>query len=245
MAGARPRPHHRGDIDEARALFEEIAGPALRSLPPAEAGLERARLLGSAVGSGIVDRVFAMEAERGADIRERLMEYQLDGDFTFAGEDGAAARRPAARQDRSRRPARRRHVPADRLQDEVRARPRGRRCSCRSTAPACARRSRRRTAATSPPAKRCTCRSKASRRSCRSRSAASVRRADDVGRASAGRGARRHCRRPLSAAARDQESLHDVRVRGGVPASWRGREVEGPDADTRAAEGTEGSDRNA
>jgi ATP-dependent helicase/DNAse subunit B len=78
------------NIDEARALFEEIAGPALRSLPPAEAGLERARLFGSAVGSGIVDRVFAMEAERGAGIRERLMEYELDGTFTFVGEDGAA-----------------------------------------------------------------------------------------------------------------------------------------------------------
>jgi RecB family exonuclease len=75
---------------DARALFEEIAGPALRSLPPAEAGLERARLFGSAVGSGIVDRVFAMEAERGIDIRERLMEYELDDVFTFAGEDGGS-----------------------------------------------------------------------------------------------------------------------------------------------------------
>ncbi len=75
-------------MGEARALFEEIAGPALRSLPPAEAGLEHARLFGSAVGSGIVDRVFAMEAERGAGIRERLMEYELDGVYTFAGEDG-------------------------------------------------------------------------------------------------------------------------------------------------------------
>jgi len=78
------------NIDEARALFEEIAGPPLGALPPAEAGLERARLFGSAVGSGIVDRVFAMEAERGAGIRERLMEYELDGEFTFVGEDGAA-----------------------------------------------------------------------------------------------------------------------------------------------------------
>ena len=77
-------------IADARALFEEIAGPALRSLPPAEAGLERARLFGSAVGSGIVDRVFAMEAERGSGIRERLMEYELDGAFTFTGEDGVA-----------------------------------------------------------------------------------------------------------------------------------------------------------
>jgi RecB family exonuclease len=78
------------EIGEARALFEDIAGPALRSLSPAEAGLERARLFGSAVGSGIVDRVFAMEAERGTAIRERLMEYELDGTFTFIGEDGGA-----------------------------------------------------------------------------------------------------------------------------------------------------------
>jgi ATP-dependent helicase/DNAse subunit B len=74
---------------DARALFAEIAEPALRSLSPAEAALERARLFGSAVGSGIADRVFAMEAERGAETRERLMEYELDGEFRFAGEDGS------------------------------------------------------------------------------------------------------------------------------------------------------------
>ena len=77
------------EMAEARALFEEIAEPALRSLSPAEAGLERARLFGSAVGSGIADRVFAMEAERGVEIRQRLMEYELDDEFVFAGEDGS------------------------------------------------------------------------------------------------------------------------------------------------------------
>jgi RecB family exonuclease len=77
-------------MGDARTLFEEIAGPALKSLPPAEAGLEHARLFGSAVGSGIVDRVFAMEAERGAGIRERLMEYELDGVYAFIGEDGSS-----------------------------------------------------------------------------------------------------------------------------------------------------------
>ena len=78
------------DMADARALFAELAEPALRSLPPSEAGLERAKLFGSAVGSGIVDRVFTMEAERPAEIRERLMEYELDGTFTFAGEDGSS-----------------------------------------------------------------------------------------------------------------------------------------------------------
>ena len=38
------------------------------------------------------DRVFAMEAERGVEIRERLMEYELDGEFAFTGEDGASRR---------------------------------------------------------------------------------------------------------------------------------------------------------
>jgi len=77
------------DMDAARTLFAEIADPALRSLPLAEAGLERARLFGSAVSSGIVDRVFTMEAERAIGIRERLMEYELDDTFTFEGEDGS------------------------------------------------------------------------------------------------------------------------------------------------------------
>jgi len=77
------------NLTEARELFVEVCEPALASLSPSEAALERARLYGSAVGSGIADRVFAMEAERGVEIRERLMEYELDGEFTFTGEDGA------------------------------------------------------------------------------------------------------------------------------------------------------------
>ena len=77
------------NLDQARRLFVEVAGPALASLSPAEAALERARLFGSAVGSGIADRVFAMEAERGIDIGERLMEYELDGEFSFTGAEGS------------------------------------------------------------------------------------------------------------------------------------------------------------
>ncbi len=77
-------------MTEARELFVEVCEPSLASLSPSEAGLERARLFGSAVGSGIADRVFAMEAERDVEIRERLMEYELDGEFAFTGEDGAS-----------------------------------------------------------------------------------------------------------------------------------------------------------
>jgi RecB family exonuclease len=77
-------------IGDAEALFAEVCGPALASLAPSEAELERARLFGSAVGPGMASRVFAMEAERDAGIDERLMEYELDGEFTFVGGDGAA-----------------------------------------------------------------------------------------------------------------------------------------------------------
>ncbi|MGH9384682.1 MAG: PD-(D/E)XK nuclease family protein, partial [Vicinamibacterales bacterium] len=74
---------------EARALFESLCEQALESLGPADAALERSRLLGSAAGSGIGERVFTMEAERDIDIRERLMEYPIEGEFSFAKEDGS------------------------------------------------------------------------------------------------------------------------------------------------------------
>ena len=84
MAAARPRPHRRPSACPKRArCSSEICEQALAQLSPAEAALERDRLLGSAVESGIAHRVFAMEAERPARIVERLLEYPLQGDFTF------------------------------------------------------------------------------------------------------------------------------------------------------------------
>jgi RecB family exonuclease len=76
------------DVAEARALFEEFCEEALAELSPSEAVLERARLLGSAVGPGIAHRVFAMEADRPAEVTERLIEFPLQGDFTFRAPDG-------------------------------------------------------------------------------------------------------------------------------------------------------------
>ncbi|MCA1586301.1 MAG: PD-(D/E)XK nuclease family protein, partial [Acidobacteria bacterium] len=74
-------------LASARALFEELCEDALSALPPAEAALERARLLGSAVSAGIAHRVLAMEAERTVEVTERLLEFPLQGDFTFRGAD--------------------------------------------------------------------------------------------------------------------------------------------------------------
>ena len=75
-------------LAEARALFETIGEQALSTLSPAEAALERVRLLGSAISPGIAHRVFAMEAERPTEITERLLEAPLRGDFEFRARDG-------------------------------------------------------------------------------------------------------------------------------------------------------------
>ena len=83
----RIEPEH---VDEARRLFTEVAEQALASLSPAEAALERQRLLGSAVDPGIAHRVFALEASRPTPIVERLLEFALEGDFTFRSKEGAS-----------------------------------------------------------------------------------------------------------------------------------------------------------
>jgi ATP-dependent helicase/DNAse subunit B len=70
-------------LNEAREVFETLCETALADLSPAEAALERNRLLGSAVSPGIAHRVFAMEADRPTPIIERLLEYPLQGEFTF------------------------------------------------------------------------------------------------------------------------------------------------------------------
>jgi RecB family exonuclease len=75
-------------LPEARTLFESICEQALATLTPSEAALERNRLLGSAVSPGIAHRVFAMEADRPVPIVERLLEFPLQGDFTFRTHQG-------------------------------------------------------------------------------------------------------------------------------------------------------------
>ncbi len=75
-------------LPEARELFESLCESALEALSPSEAALERNRLLGSAVSPGIAHRVFAMEADRATPIVERLLEYPLQGEFTFASTSG-------------------------------------------------------------------------------------------------------------------------------------------------------------
>lgn len=77
-------------IDEARALFEEVAAPVLASLPDAEGALERAALFGSAVSPGAVDVVLGLEASRAEEVLERRLEYPLEGEFLL-GDEGRVA----------------------------------------------------------------------------------------------------------------------------------------------------------
>ncbi len=79
-------------LPAAHELFAAIAAPALATLPPGEAAIERLRLFGTAGSPGIARRVLAMEVERGGVVVDRLLEYELDGAFTFAAADGRTRR---------------------------------------------------------------------------------------------------------------------------------------------------------
>lgn len=75
-------------LDEARALMRNVAEPLLARLPEADAALERTRLFGSAISTGSADIVLGYEASAHADVRERWLEYRLEGEFTLGMQDG-------------------------------------------------------------------------------------------------------------------------------------------------------------
>jgi RecB family exonuclease len=78
-------------LDEARALFADVAEPLLARLPEGNASLERTRLFGSAIAMGLVDVVLGLEASRSGRVVERWLEYGLNGEFTL-GTPGPRAR---------------------------------------------------------------------------------------------------------------------------------------------------------
>jgi len=75
-------------LEEARLLFADVVEALLANLSPAEAGLERTRLLGSSAAAGLGEAVFRMEAERPVAVVERLLEHRLEGEFTIATTSG-------------------------------------------------------------------------------------------------------------------------------------------------------------
>jgi RecB family exonuclease len=73
---------------EAVAEFSRAADARLDALGDADRALERARLLGSAVATGLAERVFEFEIGSSVAVVDRLLEYTLEGAFTLQGEDG-------------------------------------------------------------------------------------------------------------------------------------------------------------
>jgi len=72
------------NVGEAMTLFDEVAERHLAELPEGDRALERTLLLGSAAAAGFGERAFAFEIEDNVPVLERLLEYQLEGTFTFA-----------------------------------------------------------------------------------------------------------------------------------------------------------------
>ena len=88
------------DLDEALALFEEVAEHHLEALPEGDRALERTYLLGSAAGPGLAGRAFAVEIEQGIGVSERLLEYPFAGIYAFEGEAGTRHVRVRGKADR-------------------------------------------------------------------------------------------------------------------------------------------------
>ena len=88
------------DLDEALALFEEVAEGHLQELPEGDRALERTYLLGSAAAPGLAGRAFAVEIEQGIGVVERLLEYPFEGAFAFEGDGGTQPVRVRGKADR-------------------------------------------------------------------------------------------------------------------------------------------------
>ena len=87
-------------LPEARAQFAGVAATLLDALPAAEAAIQRMRLLGSVGTPGLGETVLAAEAERPIPVRERLLEYELDGEFTITAGGQSRAVRLRGKADR-------------------------------------------------------------------------------------------------------------------------------------------------
>jgi len=71
------------NLPAALELFSRIADDALGRLPEVDRYLEGSRFLGSLVTVGVAERVFELEADSAAAVRERRLESTLNGPFRF------------------------------------------------------------------------------------------------------------------------------------------------------------------
>ena len=77
------------NVDAALQMFSATAERHLDALPEGDRALERALLLGSAAAPGLADRVFAFEIEDPETVIERMLEFKLEGVFTFDSDSGS------------------------------------------------------------------------------------------------------------------------------------------------------------
>jgi hypothetical protein len=88
------------NLERALSLFEQVAEAHLATLSESDRALERSYLLGSAVAAGLAERAFAFEIDHDVEVLERLLEYPLEGEFEFRGEQGTRRLRVRAKADR-------------------------------------------------------------------------------------------------------------------------------------------------
>jgi inactivated superfamily I helicase len=75
------------NFQEAVGEFARIAEARLAHLPEGDRALERARLLGSPVATGMAERAFGFEIGVETSVVERLLEHALDGEFALRSGD--------------------------------------------------------------------------------------------------------------------------------------------------------------
>ena len=114
----RPRRRHHHDRERCRragALRGDRRAAARGRCPKPDRALERTHLLGSAAASGSCRARVRVRDRAGRQVVERLLEHELEGEFTFAGAAGPAAGADP-RQSGPHRSDGRRDAPRHRLQ---------------------------------------------------------------------------------------------------------------------------------
>ncbi len=89
-----------GDLPAARAVFAAVAERALASLPMADRAVERVRLFGSAVATGVIEKMLRVEAEVFGNVRRRALEHPIDQQVTLPAAEGTRSVHLRGRIDR-------------------------------------------------------------------------------------------------------------------------------------------------
>jgi ATP-dependent helicase/DNAse subunit B len=76
-------------LEAAYRLLDDVLAELLPALGPADAGLERTRILGSPVAAGLADVVFTAEALRPVPVVDRRLEDRFEGMFELQTADGS------------------------------------------------------------------------------------------------------------------------------------------------------------